>query len=119
MRVLRQYLGLAIMLAVTALGGRRAQAHKRHRVALHAPAGVSGARRCRFRAHVVQRTRTLKLTHYPQPRQVVRAPDRALRSRPSMTATLQREHWNNQPTYLGDLFRVSKTRGDKTLSALT
>ena len=36
---------------------------------------------------------------------------------PSMTATLQREHWNNQPTYLGDLFRVSKTRGDKMLDA--
>ena len=35
-----------------------------------------------------------------------------------MTATLQREHWNNQPTYLGDLFRVSKARGDKTLSAV-
>ena len=34
-----------------------------------------------------------------------------------MCATLQREHWNNQPTHLGDLFRVSKTRGDKTLSA--
>jgi hypothetical protein len=25
---------------------------------------------------------------------------------------------NNQPTYLGDLFRVSKTRGDKTLGAV-
>ena len=25
-----------------------------------------------------------------------------------MTATLQREHWNGQPTYLGDLFRVSR-----------
>ena len=35
-----------------------------------------------------------------------------------MTATLQREHWNNQPTHLGDLFRVSKARGDKTLTAL-
>ena len=35
-----------------------------------------------------------------------------------MTATLQREHWNGQPPYLGDLFRVSKTRGEKTLTAL-
>ena len=35
-----------------------------------------------------------------------------------MTATLQREPWNGQPTYLGDLFRVSKTRGDKTLDAV-
>jgi len=35
-----------------------------------------------------------------------------------MTATLQREHWNGQPTYLGDLFRVSKTRGDKMLGAV-
>ena len=35
-----------------------------------------------------------------------------------MTATLQREPWNDQPTYLGDLFRVSKTRGDKTLGAV-
>ena len=34
-----------------------------------------------------------------------------------MTATLQREHWNGQPTYLGDLFCVSKARGDKTLIA--
>jgi hypothetical protein len=59
-----------------------------------------------------------KLTHYPLPRQVVRAADRALRSRPTMTATLQREHWNGQPTYLGDLFRVSKTRGDKMLGAV-
>ena len=58
------------------------------------------------------------MTHYLQPRQVVRVPDRALRSRPAMTATQQREHWNNQPTYLGDLFRVSKTRGDKTLGAV-
>ena len=31
---------------------------------------------------------------------------------------LQREHWNGQPTYLGDLFRVSKMRGDKRLSAV-
>ena len=37
---------------------------------------------------------------------------------PSMTATLQREPWNDQPTYLGDLFRVSKARGDKTLTAV-
>jgi hypothetical protein len=36
-----------------------------------------------------------------------------------MPTTLQREHWNNQPTYLGDLFRVSKTRGDKTLGAVS
>ena len=35
-----------------------------------------------------------------------------------MSATLQREHWNDQPTYVGDLFRVSKTRGDKTLGAV-
>jgi hypothetical protein len=35
-----------------------------------------------------------------------------------MSATLQREHWNGQPTHLGDLFRVSKTRGDKTLNAV-
>jgi hypothetical protein len=34
-----------------------------------------------------------------------------------MSATLQREHWNGQPTYLGDLFRVSKTRGEKPLAA--
>ena len=30
------------------------------------------------------------------------------RSRPSMTATLQREHWNDQPAHSGDLFRVTK-----------
>ena len=35
-----------------------------------------------------------------------------------MSTTLQREHWNGQPTYLGDLFRVSKTRDDKRLSAV-
>jgi len=35
-----------------------------------------------------------------------------------MTATLQREHWNGQSTYLGDLFRVSKTGRDKTLTAV-
>ena len=34
-----------------------------------------------------------------------------------MSATLQRGHWNGQPTYLGDLFRVSKIRGDKPLEA--
>src|SRR5687767_15284007 len=34
-----------------------------------------------------------------------------------MTAILPREHWNGQPTHLGDLFRVSKLRGDKTLEA--
>ena len=32
--------------------------------------------------------------------------------------TLQREHWNGQPTYLGDLFRVSKARGEKPLTAV-
>ena len=30
-----------------------------------------------------------------------------------MSATLQREHWNGQPTHLGDLFRVSKMRDEK------
>jgi hypothetical protein len=35
-----------------------------------------------------------------------------------MSPPSKREHWNNQPTYLGDLFRVSKTRGGKTLSAV-
>jgi hypothetical protein len=35
-----------------------------------------------------------------------------------MTATVQREHWSDQPTYVGDLFRVAKMRGDKTLAAL-
>ncbi len=35
-----------------------------------------------------------------------------------MSATLQREHWNGQLTHLGDLFRVSKMRGDKTLTAI-
>jgi hypothetical protein len=34
-----------------------------------------------------------------------------------MSATLQREHWNGQPTLLGDLFRVSNIRGDKPLEA--
>ena len=35
-----------------------------------------------------------------------------------MSATLQREHWNGQPTYLGDLFRVSKMRGEKQLGGV-
>ena len=35
-----------------------------------------------------------------------------------MSATLQREHWNGQPTHLGDLFRVSKMRDEKTLVAV-
>ena len=35
-----------------------------------------------------------------------------------MSATLQREHWNGQPTYLGDLFRVSKMRDEKQLVAV-
>jgi hypothetical protein len=34
-----------------------------------------------------------------------------------MSATLQREHWNNQPTPLGELFHVTKMRGDKQLEA--
>ena len=34
-----------------------------------------------------------------------------------MSATLQREHWNGQPTHVGDLFRVGKTCGDKRLEA--
>jgi hypothetical protein len=34
-----------------------------------------------------------------------------------MSATLQREHWNGQATLLGDLFRVTKPRGDKQLAA--
>jgi hypothetical protein len=34
-----------------------------------------------------------------------------------MSATLQREHWNGLPALLGDLFRVSKMRGDKQLDA--
>ena len=29
-----------------------------------------------------------------------------------------REHWNNQPTDLGDAFRVNETRGDKTPTAI-
>jgi hypothetical protein len=35
-----------------------------------------------------------------------------------MPATLQREHWNGQPTYLGDLFRLKKPRGEKSLAAI-
>jgi len=35
-----------------------------------------------------------------------------------MSATLQREHSNGQPAYLGDLFRVGKGRGDKALGAV-
>ena len=35
-----------------------------------------------------------------------------------MSATLQREHWNGQPTHLGDLFRVHKMPGDKRLDAV-
>jgi hypothetical protein len=35
-----------------------------------------------------------------------------------MSATLQREHWNGRPTHLGDLFRVTKTRGGKQLHAV-
>ena len=35
-----------------------------------------------------------------------------------MAAALQREHWNGQPTDLGDLFRVRKARSDDTLSAV-
>ena len=34
-----------------------------------------------------------------------------------MSTTLQRAHWNGQPTRLGDLFRVHKMRGDKRLDA--
>ena len=37
---------------------------------------------------------------------------------PAMTATVQRQHWNGEPTYLGDLFIVSRARGDNTLSAV-
>ena len=36
---------------------------------------------------------------------------------PLMSATLHREHWNGQPTHVGDLFRVHKMRGDKRLGA--
>ena len=35
-----------------------------------------------------------------------------------MSATLQRAHWNGQPTHLGDLFRVTKVRGDKQFHAV-
>jgi hypothetical protein len=34
-----------------------------------------------------------------------------------MITTLQREHWNGKLILLGDLFRVSKMRGDKRLEA--
>lgn len=47
--------------------------------------------------------------------QVVRALNRALPTRASVTATLQREHWN-KPAHV--LFPVSKSRDDKTLSAV-
>jgi len=53
-----------------------------------------------------------------RPPQLSYLPPPLTRSRPSMTATLQREHWNGQSTYLGDLFRVSKTGRDKTLTAV-
>jgi hypothetical protein len=32
--------------------------------------------------------------------------------------TLQGERWDGRPTYLGDLFRVSKARGEKPLTAV-
>ena len=35
-----------------------------------------------------------------------------------MTTTLHREHWNGQPMYLGDLFRVGRMRGEKPLAAV-
>jgi len=35
-----------------------------------------------------------------------------------MSATLQREHWNGEPTRLGELFRVATTRGEKQLTAV-
>jgi len=34
-----------------------------------------------------------------------------------MSATCNASNWNGQPTVLGDLFRVTKTRGDKQLEA--
>ena len=34
-----------------------------------------------------------------------------------MLATLRRDHWNGEPTLLGDLFRVTKARGDRQLAA--
>ena len=36
-----------------------------------------------------------------------------------MAAALQREHRDGQPTYLGDLFRVGKARGEKQLAAVS
>jgi hypothetical protein len=35
-----------------------------------------------------------------------------------MSGTLQREHWNGQPTHLGDLFRVHRMREEKRLDAV-
>jgi hypothetical protein len=35
-----------------------------------------------------------------------------------MPATLQREHWNGQPTRLGELFVLRKTRDGKSLEAI-
>jgi hypothetical protein len=35
-----------------------------------------------------------------------------------MSATLQREHWSGQPTHLGDLFCVNRTRDQKQLHAV-
>ena len=35
-----------------------------------------------------------------------------------MIVTPQREHSNGQTTYVGDLFRVSRMRGDKPLAAI-
>ena len=35
-----------------------------------------------------------------------------------MSATLQRERWNGEPAYLGDLFRVTRMRGEKPLAAV-
>jgi hypothetical protein len=34
-----------------------------------------------------------------------------------MSANSARDRWNGQPTQLGDLFRVTKMRGDKQLAA--
>jgi hypothetical protein len=35
-----------------------------------------------------------------------------------MSATLQREHWNGQPTRLGELFTVRKERQGKSFEAI-
>ena len=35
-----------------------------------------------------------------------------------MPASLQRAHWNGQPTHVGNLFRVSRARGEKQLRAV-